>query len=101
HARPSRATSFTYTTPYRSTPGVGDSFDFLLLGDTGEGDASQYAVVPGMLKAGEGTAFAILASDIIYPAGSGNDYRDKFFRPYQQDRKSTRLNSSHVKSSYA
>ncbi|MFG1942938.1 metallophosphoesterase family protein [Nonomuraea sp. NPDC048826] len=68
---------------FRITPEVGESFDFLLVGDTGEGDASQYAVVPGMLKAGEGTAFAILASDIIYPAGSGNDYRDKFFRPYQ------------------
>ncbi|TXK39615.1 metallophosphoesterase [Nonomuraea sp. C10] len=68
---------------FRIAPEVGESFDFLLVGDTGEGDASQYAVVPGMLKAGEGTAFAILASDIIYPAGSGNDYRDKFFRPYQ------------------
>ncbi|MDA0638226.1 metallophosphoesterase [Nonomuraea sp. MCN248] len=68
---------------FRITPEVGESFDFLLVGDTGEGDASQYAVVPGMLKEGAGTAFAILASDIIYPAGSGNDYRDKFFRPYK------------------
>lgn len=67
----------------RIRPGLGESFDFLLLGDTGEGDASQYAVVPGMLRAGEGTAFAVVASDVVYPAGSGNEYGDKFFRPYQ------------------
>lgn len=67
----------------RIRTGLGASFDFLLLGDTGEGDASQYAVVPGMLRAGEGTAFAIVASDVVYPAGSGNEYGDKFFRPYQ------------------
>ncbi|WP_344893009.1 metallophosphoesterase [Nonomuraea antimicrobica] len=54
-----------------------------MLGDTGEGDASQYAVVPGLLKLGEHTSFAIIASDVIYPTGSGNDYGDKFFRPYQ------------------
>ncbi|MEV4217816.1 metallophosphoesterase [Nonomuraea sp. NPDC049725] len=65
------------------TPGLGDSFSFLLLGDTGEGDASQYAVVPGMLNIGAGTAFAVIASDVVYPAGSGNEYRDKFFRPYK------------------
>ncbi|MGI5288638.1 metallophosphoesterase family protein [Nonomuraea polychroma] len=54
-----------------------------MLGDTGEGDASQYAVVPGMLKVGQGTSFAIVASDVVYPTGSGNEYGDKFFRPYK------------------
>ncbi|HEX4814420.1 MAG TPA: metallophosphoesterase [Nonomuraea sp.] len=54
-----------------------------MLGDTGEGDASQYAVVPGMLRIGAETAFAIVASDVIYPTGSGNEYGDKFFRPYK------------------
>ncbi|MCK2217424.1 metallophosphoesterase [Actinomadura sp. ATCC 31491] len=68
---------------FRIRPPVGESFDFLLLGDTGEGDASQYAVVPPMLKAGAGTAFAVIASDVIYPTGSGNEYGAKFFRPYQ------------------
>ncbi|WP_246005317.1 metallophosphoesterase family protein [[Actinomadura] parvosata] len=68
---------------FRIKPAVGGNFSFLLLGDTGEGDASQYAVVPGMLKLGEGTSFAIIASDVIYPTGSGNEYGDKFFRPYQ------------------
>jgi hypothetical protein len=68
---------------FRIKPPVGGNFSFLLLGDTGEGDASQYAVVPGMLKVGSGTSFAIIASDVIYPTGSGNEYGDKFFRPYQ------------------
>ncbi|MFF5211514.1 metallophosphoesterase family protein [Streptosporangium sp. NPDC000396] len=65
---------------------VGPEFSFLVLGDTGEGDASQYAVIPGMLKIGEDTAFAVIASDVIYPTGSGNEYENKFFRPYQDYR---------------
>jgi hypothetical protein len=59
------------------------SFSFMLLGDTGEGDAPQYAVVPGFLRMSEGTRFAIIASDVIYPTGSVNEYDTKFFRPYQ------------------
>ncbi|MBO3748187.1 metallophosphoesterase [Streptosporangiaceae bacterium NEAU-GS5] len=58
-------------------------FTFLLFGDSGEGDASQYAVVPGLLRLGDGTSFAVVASDVIYPTGSGNEYGDKFFRPYE------------------
>ncbi|MFJ2029871.1 metallophosphoesterase family protein [Streptosporangium sp. NPDC087985] len=65
---------------------VGPEFSFLVLGDTGEGDASQYAVVPGLLRLGADTAFAVIASDVIYPTGSGNEYDDKFFRPYQDYR---------------
>nr|WP_268246036.1 metallophosphoesterase [Nonomuraea spiralis] len=68
---------------FRIKPGVGGNFNFLILGDTGEGDASQYAVVPGMLKTGQDTSFAVIASDVIYPTGSGNEYGDKFFRPYK------------------
>jgi hypothetical protein len=60
-----------------------ETFSFMLLGDTGEGDAPQYAVVPGFLKMSEGTRFAIIASDVIYPTGSVNEYDTKFFRPYR------------------
>jgi hypothetical protein len=59
------------------------SYSFMLLGDTGEGDAPQYAVVPGFLKMSESTRFAIIASDVIYPTGSVNEYGNKFFRPYK------------------
>ncbi|MGV9993566.1 metallophosphoesterase family protein [Streptomyces sp. NPDC003374] len=60
-----------------------DRFSFMVVGDTGEGGESQYAVVPGFLKAGRGTSFAVIASDVIYPVGSTDDYGAKFFRPYQ------------------
>ncbi|SNS18051.1 Calcineurin-like phosphoesterase [Streptosporangium subroseum] len=71
---------------FRIPMDVGPEFSFLVLGDTGEGDASQYAVVPGMLKLGQDTDFAVVASDVIYPTGSANEYEDKFFRPYQDYR---------------
>ncbi|WP_119731136.1 metallophosphoesterase family protein [Thermomonospora amylolytica] len=57
-------------------------FSFLLLGDTGEGDRSQYAVVPPMLAAGGDTDFMVICSDVIYPGGEAADYEAKFFRPY-------------------
>ncbi|MFG3184980.1 MULTISPECIES: metallophosphoesterase family protein [Streptomyces] len=63
-----------------------DRFSFLVIGDTGEGDDPQYAVVPGLLKEGRDTRFAILASDVIYPVGGADDYGPKFFRPYQDYR---------------
>jgi hypothetical protein len=63
-----------------------DTFSFLVVGDTGEGDEPQYAVVPGLLKAGQDTRFTVLASDVIYPVGSADDYADKFFRPYRDYR---------------
>ena len=61
---------------------LGESFSCLIAGDTGEGTPPQYAVVPGLLKAGEGTAFLVALSDVIYPIGDVNDYVDKFARPY-------------------
>jgi len=64
-------------------PHAQDAFSFMLLGDTGEGEAPQYAVVPGAMKIGQGTDFMVIASDVIYPVGSVNDYPEKFFRPYQ------------------
>ncbi|MEU5255390.1 metallophosphoesterase family protein [Streptomyces longwoodensis] len=60
-----------------------DRFSFMVLGDTGEGDEPQYAVVPGFLTVGQDTAFAVIASDVIYPVGSADDYDTKFFRPYR------------------
>ncbi len=60
-----------------------EAFSFLVMGDTGEGDGPQYAVVPGLLKAGAGTRFAVVCSDVLYPVGTGNEYPEKFFRPYQ------------------
>ncbi len=54
----------------------------LVIGDTGEGDASQCAVVPQLLEAAPGTAFLFICSDVIYPAGDASDYPAKFYGPY-------------------
>ncbi|MFJ2813383.1 metallophosphoesterase family protein [Streptomyces sp. NPDC087294] len=63
-----------------------DRFSFMVIGDTGEGDEPQYAVVPGFLKVSQDTDFAVVASDVIYPVGGADDYDGKFFRPYQDYR---------------
>jgi len=60
-----------------------EEVSFLVVGDTGEGDASQFAVVPPMLKAGRDTAFMVICSDVIYPSGDAEDYEEKFYRPYE------------------
>lgn len=58
---------------------------FVVLGDTGEQDASQYALVPELrrvaatLPAG---AFALICSDVIYPSGDVNDYVHAVYLPY-------------------
>ena len=56
---------------------------FMLLGDPGEGDGSQMAVVPGLLAMSEGIAFSVICSDVIYPAGEAGDYDAKFYAPYR------------------
>jgi hypothetical protein len=61
---------------------LGETFSCLIAGDTGEGTPPQFAVVPGLLKIGEGTSFLVALSDVIYPIGDVNDYVDKFARPY-------------------
>jgi Calcineurin-like phosphoesterase len=55
---------------------------FVLLGDTGEGDASQYAVVEPLLTEGGEAQFTVIASDVVYPAGAANDYILKFYAAY-------------------
>jgi len=58
------------------------NYSFLLLGDTGEGDESQYAVVPPLLSRAAETAFLVICSDVLYPLGDINAYAEKFFQPY-------------------
>ena len=46
-----------------------DAPSFLLLGDTGEGDISQYAPMSIIESVAAGTDFMVICSDVIYPAG--------------------------------
>jgi hypothetical protein len=57
---------------------------FLVAGDPGEQDGSQYVVAPALARAAdaEGVGFLLLLSDVIYPSGDINDYVDGFYKPY-------------------
>jgi hypothetical protein len=59
------------------------SISFLVMGDTGEGDSSQFAVVPSLQARADGTSFLFICSDVIYPAGGIDEYLYNFFKPYQ------------------
>jgi len=60
-----------------------EAVSFAVLGDTGEGDGSQYALIPGLERVGYDADFLVICSDIIYPAGGIGDYKNKFYRPYR------------------
>ena len=63
---------------------AGDRTAFALLGDTGEGDASQYAVVAPLLEESRGCAFLFLCSDLVYPAGGIEEFGRKVVCPYRE-----------------
>jgi hypothetical protein len=60
-------------------------FSFLVIGDPGEGDASQLALKDRYLREGRkpGVKFLVLASDVIYPAGEMQDYEFNFYLPFK------------------
>ncbi len=60
-----------------------DAFRFVLFGDSGEGDASQYSLVPLLTTHERDAEFALVSSDVVYPAGGVNEYAEKFCRPYK------------------
>jgi hypothetical protein len=64
--------------------GAGD-FSFLVIGDTGEGDPSQYSLLSRYLELGrrDDVKFLVVASDVIYPAGAMSDYEFNFYLPFK------------------
>ena len=58
-------------------------FSFLVIGDPGEGDASQYSLISRYLELGrrDDIKFLIISTDVVYPAGSMNDYEKHFYLP--------------------
>ncbi len=70
-----------------SPPGVtptGD-FSFLVIGDTGEGDASQHVLRDQFLDAAraDDVKFVVVSSDVVYPTGAMKDYEAKFWLPFK------------------
>ncbi|MPZ65816.1 MAG: metallophosphoesterase [Pseudonocardiaceae bacterium] len=62
---------------------AGDSVSMLLVGDPGEGDNAQYAVAHELAEQSKSADFAVICSDVIYPAGDQADYGRKFHHPYR------------------
>lgn len=59
-------------------------FSFVVIGDTGEGDASQHSLRDQYLQVvrREEVKFVVVSSDVVYPAGAMRDYEAKFWLPF-------------------
>ncbi|PYR45149.1 MAG: hypothetical protein DMF89_25895 [Acidobacteria bacterium] len=66
-------------------PGLSGDFAFIVIGDTGEGDASQHALRDQLLAVADhdDVRFLVISSDVVYPNGSMNDYEAKFWLPFK------------------
>jgi hypothetical protein len=62
-----------------------EDFSFVVIGDTGEGDASQHILRDQLLSVGQKpeVKFLVVSSDVIYPAGAMKDYEPKFYLPFK------------------
>jgi Calcineurin-like phosphoesterase len=70
------------------TPGdftATDRFSFVVIGDTGEGDASQQVLKDSLLRAAaaDDVRFVMVASDVVYPTGAMKDYESRFWLPFK------------------
>jgi 3',5'-cyclic AMP phosphodiesterase CpdA len=66
-----------------SPPELGRDFGFLVIGDPGEGDASQHILRDQLIRAGADVRFMVISSDVIYPTGSMKDYEANFWLPFK------------------
>ena len=64
---------------------AGGDFSFLVIGDPGEGDASQHVLRDQVLAvaARDDVKFVVISSDVIYPTGAMKDYEAKFWLPFK------------------
>lgn len=62
-----------------------DDFSFIVIGDTGEGDASQWSLHDQLIAASNRDLlkFLVLSSDVIYPDGKMKDYEPNFYLPFK------------------
>ena len=75
------ATPFAVTVPGTNS---GD-FSFVIIGDPGEGDASQHALRDQLLTvaASPDVRFVVIGSDVVYPNGGMIDYENSFWLPFK------------------
>lgn len=62
-----------------------DDFSFLVIGDTGEGDASQHVLRDVLWRASSqpDVRFVVLSSDVVYPTGAMKHYEANFWLPFK------------------
>ena len=60
-------------------------FSFIVIGDTGEGDASQHVLRDSLIRAAaaDDVRFVVLSSDVVYPTGAMRDYELRFWLPFK------------------
>jgi hypothetical protein len=60
-------------------------FSFIVIGDTGEGDASQHVLRDSLIRAAsaDDVRFVVLSSDVVYPTGGMRDYELRFWLPFK------------------
>jgi len=65
-------------------PGVAGDFSFIVIGDTGEGDASQHSLRASYLDRVRDpeVKFVVISSDVVYPTGAMRHYEAKFWLPF-------------------
>jgi 3',5'-cyclic AMP phosphodiesterase CpdA len=78
-----RATSSTFAVEPQGV--ASGDFSFIVIGDPGEGDASQHVLRDQLLAVTNGAdvRFVVVSSDVVYPTGSMNDYEAKFWLPFK------------------
>jgi uncharacterized membrane protein HdeD (DUF308 family)/3',5'-cyclic AMP phosphodiesterase CpdA len=67
--------------------GVNDTndFSFVVIGDPGEGDASQLVLKDQLIAVSNHpkVKFVVISTDVVYPSGSMKDYEKKFWLPFK------------------
>ncbi len=63
----------------------GEDFSFVVIGDPGEGDASQLILKDQLLEVSNqpDVKFVLISSDVVYPTGALRDYEKKFWMPFK------------------
>jgi uncharacterized membrane protein HdeD (DUF308 family) len=60
-------------------------FAFIVVGDPGEGDASQHVLRDQLLRAAadDDVRFVVISSDVVYPTGAMKHYESRFWLPFK------------------
>jgi 3',5'-cyclic AMP phosphodiesterase CpdA len=61
-----------------------EDFSFIIIGDPGEGDASQHSLRSQLLDVSRqpDVKFVVISSDVVYPSGAMKDYEARFWLPF-------------------